>query len=210
MSQIIEDLKWRYATKKYDSSKKISESDLDILKNVLTLVPTSNGLQPFKFLIVEKPDVRILLRDKSYGQSQITDASHLVVMCAFKNIDSDFVENYLTLNSNHRNVPIENLAGFRNHLHRTVVSKSENEILEANSKQVYIALGHLLHAAAQLRIDASPMEGFDAIGYDEILGLSEKNLHATVVCALGYRSEEDAYQFQKKVRKSQDDLFEVI
>jgi nitroreductase/dihydropteridine reductase len=210
MSQIIEDLKWRYATKKYDTSKKISELDLDILKNVLALVPTSNGLQPFKFLIIEKQEIRSLLRDKSYGQSQVTDASHLVVMCAFKNIDSDFVENYLTLNSNHRNVPMENLAGFRNHLHRTVVDKSENEIFDANSKQVYIALGHLLHAAAQLRIDASPMEGFDANGYDEILGLSEKNLHATVVCALGYRSEEDAYQFQKKVRKSQEDLFEVI
>jgi nitroreductase len=210
MSQIIEDLKWRYATKKYDSSKKISESDLDILKNVLTLVPTSNGLQPFRFLIVENPELREKLREKSYNQSQITDASHLVVMCAFKNIDSDFVENYLMLNSNYRNIPMENLAGFRNHLHRTVVSKSEYEILEANSKQVYIALGHLLHAAAQLRIDASPMEGFEANEYDEILGLSEKNLEATVVCALGYRSEEDAYQFQNKVRKSQEDLFEVI
>lgn len=210
MSQIIEDLKWRYATKKYDTSKKVSLADIGILKNVLTLVPTSNGLQPFKFLIVENPEIRALLREKSYGQSQITDASHLVVMCAVKNIDSDFIENYLTLNSNHRNVPIENLSGFRSHLHRTVVSKNGEEILIANSKQVYIALGHLLHAAAQLRIDASPMEGFDANGYDEILGLSEKNLHATVVCALGYRSEEDAYQFQKKVRKSQDDLFEVI
>jgi nitroreductase len=210
MSQIIEDLKWRYATKKYDTSKKISESDLDILKNVLALVPTSNGLQPFKFLIIENHELREKLKEKSYNQSQIADASHLIVMCSYKNIDAEFVESYLKLNANHRNLPLENLAGFRSHLHRTVVSKNEEEILNANSKQVYIALGHLLHAAAQLRIDASPMEGFDANGYDEILGLSEKNLHATVVCALGYRSEEDAYQFQKKVRKNQEDLFEVI
>jgi nitroreductase len=210
MSQIIEDLKWRYATKKYDTSKKISESDLDILKNVLALVPTSNGLQPFKFLIIENHELREKLKEKSYNQSQIADASHLIVMCSYKNIDAEFVESYLKLNANHRNLPLENLAGFRSHLHRTVVSKNEEEILNANSKQVYIALGHLLHAAAQLRIDASPMEGFDANGYDEILGLSEKNLHATVVCALGYRSDEDAYQFQKKVRKNQEDLFEVI
>lgn len=210
MSQIIEDLNWRYATKKYDSSKKVSSTDLDILKNVLALVPTSNGLQPFKFLIIENPELREKLKEKSYNQSQITDASHLIVMCSYKSIDAEFVESYLKLNANHRNLPLENLAGFRSHLHRTVVSKNEEEILDANSKQVYIALGHLLHAAAQLRIDASPMEGFESKAYDEILGLSEKNLHATVVCALGYRSEEDAYQFQKKVRKSQDDLFEVI
>lgn len=210
MSQIIEDLNWRYATKKYDTSKKISASDLDILKNVLTLVPTSNGLQPFKFLIIENTEIREKLKEKSFGQSQITDASLLIVMCSYKSIDSEFVENYLKLNATHRNVPLENFDGFRGHLHRTVVSKNEEEILNSNSKQVYIALGHLLHAAAQLRIDTTPMEGFIADAYDEILGLSEKNLHATVVCTLGYRSADDNYQHLKKVRKSQEDLFEVI
>lgn len=210
MSQIIEDLNWRYATKKYDSSKKISASDLDILKNVLTLVPTSNGLQPFKFLIVDNTEIREKLKGKSFGQSQITDASHLIVMCAVKDINAAFVDDYLQLNANHRNIEIENLAGFRSHLHQTVVSKEGQDNLTSNSKQVYIALGHLLHAAAQLRIDTTPMEGFNADAYDEILGLSEKNLHATVVCTLGYRSTEDNYQHLKKVRKSQEDLFEVI
>ena len=104
MSQIIEDLNWRYATKKYDSSKKISASDLDILKNVLTLVPTSNGLQPFKFLIVDNTEIREKLKGKSFGQSQITDASHLIVMCAVKDINEAFVDDYLQLNANHRNI----------------------------------------------------------------------------------------------------------
>jgi nitroreductase len=210
MSQIIEDLNWRYATKKYDSTKKINASDFDILKNVLALVPTSNGLQPFKFLIIDDVEIREKLKEKSFGQSQITDASHLIVMCAVKNIDEEFVENYLQLNAEHRNLEVENLAGFRNHLHNSVVSKEEQENLTSNSKQVYIALGHLLHAAAQLRIDATPMEGFVADAYDEILGLSEQNLHATVACALGYRSTEDGNQHLKKVRKSQEDLFDVI
>jgi nitroreductase len=120
-------------------------------------------------------------------------------MCAVKNIDEEFVENYLQLNAEHRNLEVENLAGFRNHLHNSVVSKEEQENLTSNSKQVYIALGHLLHAAAQLRIDATPMEGFVADAYDEILGLSEQNLHATVACALGYRSTEDGNQHLKKI-----------
>jgi nitroreductase len=210
MSQIIEDLNWRYATKKYDSTKKINSSDFDILKYVLALVPTSNVLQPFKFLVIENPAIREKLKEKSFGQSQITDASHLIVMCAVKNIDAEFVESYINLNAAHRNMPLENLAGFRNHLHNSVVSKEEQENLTSNSKQVYIALGHLLHASAQLRIDATPMEGFVADAYDEILGLSEQNLHATVACALGYRSTEDGNQHLKKVRKSQEDLFDVI
>ena len=104
MSQIIEDLNWRYATKKYDSTKKINASDFDILKNVLALVPTSNGLQPFKFLIIDDVEIREKLKEKSFGQSQITDASHLIVMCAVKNIDEEFVENYLQLNAEHRNL----------------------------------------------------------------------------------------------------------
>jgi nitroreductase len=210
MSQIIEDLNWRYATKKYDSTKKINSSDFDILKNVLALVPTSNGLQPFKFLVIENPEIREKLKEKSFGQSQITDASHLIVMCAVKNIDEEFLESYINLNASRRNMPLENLAGFKNHLHNSVVSKEAEENLTSNSKQVYIALGHLLHAAAQLRIDATPMEGFVADAYDEILGLSEQNLHATVSCALGYRSTEDGFQHLKKVRKSQEDLFDVI
>ena len=123
MSQIIEDLNWRYATKKYDSTKKINASDFDILKNVLALVPTSNGLQPFKFLIIDDAETREKLKEKSFGQSQITDASHLIVMCAVKKIDAEFVESYINLNATHRNVPLENLAGFKNHLHNSVVSK---------------------------------------------------------------------------------------
>ena len=210
MSQIIEDLNWRYATKKYDASKKINAADLEILKNVLALVPTSNGLQPFKFLIIENPATRVKLREQSYNQSQITDASHLIVLCAFTDINAEYVEDYLELNSIRREINMENLAGFRNHLHRTVVSKNKAELFENNAKQVYIALGHLLHAAAQLRIDATPMEGFSAEGYDKILGLSAKNLHASVACTLGFRAEDDANQHLKKVRKSHENLFEVI
>lgn len=210
MHSIIADLTWRYATKKYNPSAKIAAEDLNTLKSVLSLVPSSNGLQPFKFLIIENPEVRAQLREKSYNQSQITDASHLIVMCAMHEIDSNYIDSYMQLNANRRNLPIENLVGFRTHLTNSVLSKSKDDHLKSNSRQVYIALGHLLHAAAQLRIDATPMEGFDPKGYSEVLGLEPKNLQAVVVCALGYRAEDDGYQHLAKVRKDLANLIETI
>ena len=210
MSRLIEDLKWRYATKKFNRDKLISREDFEILKDVLALVPTSNGLQPFKFLIIENPEIREKLRGKSWNQSQVTDASHLIVMCSFIDLNESHIDSFIHLNANERAVEAEKLLGFSSHLKRTVSSQSIEEKTSANEKQVYIALGHLLHAAAQMRIDSSPMEGFEPAGYDEILALSAQNLKATVVCALGYRADDDPYQHLKKVRKAQDELFEVI
>lgn len=210
MSQLIEDLKWRYATKKYNPTQKISNENLEILKNVLSLVPSSNGLQPFKFLIIENSEIRQQLRGKSWNQSQITDASHLIVLCSFLGLNEYHIDTYMELNAKVRSLAPATLEPFSSHLKKTVITKSEDEQLAVNEKQTYIALGHLLHAAAHLRIDASPMEGFSVEGYDEVLGLSAKNLKATVVCALGYRSDDDAFQHFKKVRKSHEDLFEII
>ena len=210
MSQLIEDLNWRYATKKFNPGKKINPLDFEVLKGVLSLVPTSNGLQPFKFLVIENPEIRTELRKRSWNQPQVTDASHLIVMCSFIDLTENHIDTFIDLNVSQREIPAERLQGFSEHLKKTVVSQHVQAKTDANEKQVYIALGHLLHAAAQMRIDSSPMEGFEPEGYDEILGLTEKNLKATVVCALGYRADDDAYQHVKKVRKPYDDLFEVI
>lgn len=210
MSQLIEDLRWRYATKKFNPHKVISDQEFGILKEVLSLVPTSNGLQPYKFLVIEDKEIRQKLRAKSYGQPQVTDASHLIVMCAYIDLNDTHIDSYILLNSSEREIAEEKLKNFSSHLKRTVVSQTAEEKTSSNEKQVYIALGHLLHAAAQMRIDSSPMEGFEPAGYDEILELKERNLRATMVCALGYRADDDPYQHMKKVRKPYDDLFEVI
>lgn len=210
MSQLIEDLKWRYATKKFNPDKLISAKEFDVLKEVLSLVPTSNGLQPFKFLVIENKEMREKLRMRSFNQPQITDASHLIVMCAYTDLNEAHIDSYILLNSSERAIAEEQLHGFSTHLKRTVTSQSQEEKASSNENQVYIALGHLLHAAAQMRIDASPMEGFEPEGYDEILGLSAQNLKAIVACALGYRAEDDKYQHMKKVRKPHEDLFETI
>ncbi len=210
MSQLIEDLKWRYATKKFNPDKLISSKDFKVLQDVLTLVPTSNGLQPFKFLVVKDKALREKLKEKSFHQPQITDASHLIVMCSFLDLNESHIDSYISLNAGEREIAEEKLQRFSSHLKKTVAEQSIEEKASSNEKQVYIALGHLLHAAAQMRIDSSPMEGFEPEGYDEILGLSAKNLRAIVVCALGYRADDDTYQHMKKVRKSHNDLFEEI
>jgi nitroreductase/dihydropteridine reductase len=210
MTQLIEDLRWRYSTKKFDSTKKISDEDFKVLMEVIALVPSSNGLQPYKFLVVENTEIRQKLREKSWNQSQVTDASHLIVMCAFIQLNEWHIDEFISLNQTIRLAAPEKLVGFSMHLKNSVISKPLEEMTANNENQVYIALGHLLHTAAQMRIDSSPMEGFQKEEYDEILGLKEKNLKAVVVCALGYRSDEDAYQHQKKVRKNTDDLFDRV
>lgn len=210
METLIEDLKWRYAVKKYDNTKKITSDIFEKIKEVLQLVPSSNGLQPYKFLIIESQEIRKELRKFSFNQSQITDASHLIVFCSYKKLHETFYDNIIQLNATVRNIPIENLSNYANYLKSGLLHRSEKDTVESNKKQCYIALGQLLQTAAHLRIDASPMEGFEIEKYDEILGLNSQNLTATVVCALGYRSEQDNAQYQQKVRKPQSDLFEVI
>lgn len=210
MKQLIDDLNWRYATKKYDSSKKINLTDFETLKHVLSLVPTSSGLQPYQFLIIENPEIRAQLREKSYNQSQITDASHLIVMCALNSVDEVYVDKYMDRSVELRGLNPADVEGYRNHLKNSVAKADAGIQLRSNAKQAYIALGQLLQTAAQLRIDATPMEGFSPEGYDEVLGLKEKNLTAVVVCALGFRSDEDAFQHLKKVRKPAEELFETI
>ena len=210
MNTIIEDLKWRYAVKKFDSAKKISDDDFNTLKESLRLTPTSYGLQAFSILNIESVTIREQLASVSYGQRQVVDASHLFVLCAYKSVREEDVDAYMNLVSNTRNLPVENLNDFANLIKGTVNSRSEEEVLFWTSKQTYIALGQLLHSCASLRIDATPMEGFDVSKYDEILGLSDKNLTATLVCPVGYRHSDDKSQHNPKVRKSLDDLIETI
>jgi nitroreductase/dihydropteridine reductase len=207
---ILEALNWRYATKKFDSSKKISPKDLETIKEVLRLTPSSYGLQPWKFLLIENQAIRQQLREKSWGQSQVTDASHLIVFCSYLDLKEEHIDEHISNTSVTRNQDIENLAGYGNFVKKTLSNLSPTDISTWSSKQLYIALGQLMLACAEMKIDATPMEGFEPAGYDEILGLKAKNLHATLVCPIGYRHLEDGAQFLKKVRKEQDDIFEII
>jgi nitroreductase len=209
MNKIIEPLNWRYATKKFDSTKKISNEDLETIKESLRLVPSSYGLQPLKFLIIEDTSLRLRLKERSFNQAQITDASHLLVICSLTEITESYIENHIENMAQIRDVSIDSIAGFGNYMKKEILSMKKDKIAEWNAKQAYIALGHLLHTCANLRIDATPMEGFESDAYNEILNLKSMGLQAVLVCPIGYRSENDSNQFLKKVRKSKESLFVV-
>ncbi len=205
--KIKEALQWRYAAKKYDATKSISPVDLQTLKDAIRLTPTSYGLQPFKAVFINNKELREQLREKSWGQSQITDAAQIVVFAVQKSVSEADVDAYMENVASTRNLKIEDTKGFGDYIKSNINSLTEEQFIPWNTKQTYIALGMLLQTAAELRIDATPMEGFDKKAYDELLGLDEKGLTTSVVCALGYRHEEDRNQHQAKVRKSEADLF---
>jgi nitroreductase len=207
MSTLLDNLNWRYATKKYDAAKKISTADLNTLKEAVRLSASSYGLQPYKVVIVENPELREQLKGAAYGQTQITDASHLFIFANDLNLDAKSVEAYINNISETRGVPAEALGGFSDMMNGVIGSLSNDAKNNWTAKQTYIALGNLLSAAAELRIDATPMEGFNPTAFNEILGFDKLGLNASVIATIGYRHEEDEAQHYKKVRKSQEDLF---
>lgn len=207
MSNVIEALKWRYATKQFDAQKKLSTEQVVTLKEALRLAPSSFGLQPWHFIVVENVELREKLRAAGYGQTQITDASHFVVLASEKNVDAALVKKYMGSIAAQRNIPVESLSGFSDMLNGAIAAKGEAGAREWAARQVYIALGVVLTAAALERIDATPMEGFDPKAFDDILGLEAQGLSSLVVVALGYRSENDQAAQAPKVRYSESDVF---
>ena len=210
MSTFIENQNWRYATKKFNSEKKISESDLEILKDAIQLSSSSYGLQPYKVLIIENEEIRKQLQPASWGQSQIVDASHLLVFSIITNVDADYIINYAENMATTRNIPLESVKGYADFMIGNITGLTPEQQNIWTAKQTYLALGNLLNAAAELKIDVTPMEGFVPDQYDEILDLKEKGLHATLVATVGYRHDEDDTQHYIKVRKPKSELFETI
>ncbi|MDI6050174.1 NAD(P)H-dependent oxidoreductase [Flavobacterium sp. XS2P24] len=207
MSTFLENQNWRYATKKFDATKKITTEDLNTLKEAIRLSSSSYGLQPYKVIIVENPELRANLQPAAWGQSQIVDASHLIIFANETKLDEVAIDEYIKNISLIRNTPIEALAGYGDFMKSKITSLTEEEKNIWTAKQTYLALGNLLNVAAELKIDATPMEGFVPAQVNEILGLDKLGLNATLIATLGYRHDEDATQHYKKVRKSNEDLF---
>ncbi|TDE42114.1 NAD(P)H-dependent oxidoreductase [Flavobacterium rhamnosiphilum] len=207
MNNFLNNQNWRYATKKFDAAKKISTEDLNILKEAIRLSSSSYGLQPYKVIIVENPELRANLQPAAWGQSQIVEASHLIVFANETKIDDSAIDDYLKNMSETRNTPMEALAGYGAFMKSKITALTAEEKNIWSAKQTYLALGNLLNAAAELKIDVTPMEGFVPAQINEILGLDKLNLNASLIATIGYRHEEDATQFYKKVRKSHEELF---
>ena len=206
----IENQNWRYATKKFDATKKISVTDLEFLKEAIRLSASSYGLQLYKIFIIENPAIRATLQPASWGQSQIVDASHLFVFAHTLDVQEAHIDDYLANIAQTRNISLEAVKGYGDFMKSNLVGLPLEKKAIWTSKQTYLALGNLLNAAAELKIDVTPIEGFLPDQYNEILGLTAKGYEASVVAALGYRHEDDATQHLAKVRKSTAELFEII
>ena len=206
---LLEQLNWRYATKRFDNSRKISDDDINTLKHILKLSPSSFGLQPWKFLFVSNPEIRNKLKEQSWGQTQITEASHLIVLTTKQNVNSTDAEKLIKATAQTRNIPEASLDKYKSLMLGFFKSLPPGfDVNGWSSRQVYLALGFLLSSCALLGIDACPMEGITTTEYDKILGLDEKEYKTSVVCTVGYRSEEDAYASYKKVRYDMDEVIQ--
>lgn len=207
MSNFIENANWRYATKKFDTTKKVSEKDLEVLKEAIRLSASSFGLQPYRVLIIENPELRAKLQGASWGQAQIVEASHLIVFANITNFGDQEIDSYFDNLINTREIEMEAVQGYKDFVKNFVNTLPVDAKNIWTSKQTYIALSNLLNAAAELKIDVTPMEGFEPQKYNEILGLDKLGLNASLVATIGYRHEDDGLQHLKKVRKSEKELF---
>lgn len=207
---LIENLEWRYATKKFDPKRKISETDLENIKKAVQLSVSSYGLQLYKVLVIEDPELRERLKAASWNQSQITDASQLFVFCNYTDRNDVHIDDYIRSVSETQGTPLEDLKGYGDFIKQSLGAKTDVDWQNWSEKQTYLAMSNLLTACAELQIDACPMEGFEPEKYNQILGLDKLGLNAALIAPVGYRSKEDHTQFRKKVRKTQDLLFEMI
>lgn len=206
--EYLESLQWRYATKKFDPTRSIPEADLKDLLRAVRLSASSYGLQPYKIFVLKDKALREQLRPSCWNQPQITEASHVLVIANKADFKEELIDSYLQEVSETRGVPLENLSGYGDFMKSKLLDLPASAKAEWTARQAYIALGNLLSAAASQRIDACPMEGFDRDQVDEILGLGQQGLTTAVIIPIGYRSGEDDTRHYKKVRRSEESLFE--
>lgn len=206
---VLAQLRWRYATKKFDATKPIAPDVWSILEQALVLSPSSTGLQPWKFVVVTAPEMRKRLQPAAYNQSQILDASHLVVFCGKTPPTVTDAEQHVANTAKARGVAPESLGGFRQMV-VGVVNKPPEDAAAWAARQTYIALGVFLTTAAMLGVDACPMEGFEPAKFDEILGLKARGIGSLALAAAGYRAADDKYASLAKVRFPADVVIERI
>jgi nitroreductase len=210
-NQLIGNLEWRYATKFFDASSRIPAHLWAGLEKSLVLTPTSYGMQPYKFLIVQDAAIRAALLPHSWGQKQVVDCSHYVVFLARTEMQPADVDRLIQRTSDVRKVPVEKLVNYRDMVLSDVVNGPRSKTaFEWAARQVYIALGNLMTCAAVLGVDACPMEGIDPVEYDKILKLEGTGYKTVVACALGYRAATDRNAALPKVRYETKDLVQYV
>jgi nitroreductase len=206
---IEQQLAWRYATKVFDPTQKISDADWRTLESSLILCPSSFGLQPWKFFVITDPEMKTKLKPATWNQSQVVDASHVVVFAIVKDLSVDHIDRFIARTAEVRGTTVEALAGFRKMLVGTMINPPF-DVNEWAARQCYIAIGFFMAAAAMLGIDVCPIEGFMPEKYDEILELESQGYSACVIAAVGYRSANDKYATMPKVRYKSEEVVKRI
>lgn len=204
--ELIKNLKWRYAVKKY-SDEQVSEDKVDQIVEAINLTASSCGIQPYRLFVITNPEVRLRLGEGSFN-AQIHASSHLLVFAGLNEITTDYIRDYVEMMEQQRNLENGTLNVLKDTLidYFSVQTPGQNVIW--SDKQAYIGLGTALIAAAELKVDATPMEGFNPKLFDEVLGLSEKGLHASVIMSLGYR--DAANDFLASVPKARLTINEFL
>ena len=206
---LIQDLNWRYATKSY-SNQKISNEKLDFILEAINLSASSIGLQPYRIFAIDNTELKAKLGANSFN-NQIAKSSHLLVFATYNTVTTQHVQDLVNLTAKKQGVSVESLNGLFNAANSYITSRSDQENMLWAERQTYIALGTALIAAANAKVDATPMEGFDSQLFDELLGLKEKNLHSVVLLSLGYRDESNDYLVNSpKVRVSVGEMVTKI
>lgn len=205
MSTAIDDLKWRYAVKKFDSERMLSSKEMDRIKEAFNLTATSYGLQPITLVIVSNKELQKRLVTHSMGQEQVAQASHVLVICIKNVIDEAYITSYFQKVKSIRGISSATLDPFKNELVANFSNKDKKEVQDWSKNQAYLAMGNLLTVLAAEKIDSCPMEGFVPSAYDEILDLEAKGVTSVLVLPIGYRAEDDMFSTFKKVRKDMSD-----
>lgn len=211
MSDLLQDLQWRYATKKFDPSKTVSQEKVDFILESIRLSASSSGLQPYEVLVVTNDDIRQKIVPHAWGQEQITDASHLLVFAAWDNYTAERINMMFDLVNEQRGFKNQGWEDYRNMLLNAYPQRDAQTNFEHAARQAYIGLGSALIAAADAKVDSTPMEGFTPSEVDDILGLREKGLRSVVMLPLGYRADEGDWLVNlKKVRRSDEDFITQV
>lgn len=207
MSDLIERLNWRYATKRMNGES-VPKEKLNTILEAIKLSPSSAGLQPYKVIVISDKATKEKIHQIASPQPQILESSHLLVFAVWTKITAEQINDYINLIAETRGVTLESLAKYQESMGNNILGKTEEGKFNWAARQAYIALGHALVAAATENVDATPMEGFNADKLDEILNLKEKGLRSIVIMTLGYRdNENDVLAKAKKVRRSNEEFF---
>lgn len=207
--KVVDALNWRYAVQVFDQEKKIKDQDLETILESARLTPSSYGIEAWKFIVVENADIRAKLREAGYGQPKISEAASLIVLARRTDVKENIAKERIERTAQTFGVEESVLADFKSMLDDAINGRDDRGLDQWAAKQTYVALGVMVAAASLLGIDSAPMEGFDPEQFDQILGLKEKNLSATVLLALGYRGEDESAS-RPKVRRKFEDVVEFV